>query len=78
MTSVIDDELRWQWRPAVDMKYCPSQKIDKLGPVGIFVVISGEMKTEPRAAIFHIALKAAPLFFIGGRVIKPNHHLVRF
>src|SRR5713226_9468304 len=58
------------------MKYPAAHEIDKPRPVCILVVISGSVKSEPCASVFHVALKSASLLCIRGRIVKPNDHLV--
>src|SRR5258708_2081471 len=58
------------------MKYPAAHEIDKPRPLCILIVISGNVKSEPCASVFHVALKRASLLCIRGRIVKPNDHLV--
>src|SRR5712692_2869694 len=60
------------------MKYPAAHEIDEPRPVCILIVISGSVKSEPCASVFHVALKSASLLRIRGRIVKPNDHLVCF
>ena len=76
MSVVVDNEFCGQWGPVVVVKNSVAKELDKPRPVGIFVIVTGYVESEPGAAIFHIGLKGCTLLVCVGKVVEPEYDLV--
>ena len=76
MSVVVDNEFCGKWRPVVIVKNSAAKELDKPGPPGVFVIVTGYVEAEPGATVFHISLEGCALLVCVGEVVEPEHNLV--
>ena len=76
MVPVVNSESGRQRWPVVSVEDTSADKFDEPGPMGVAVVVSGDVKTEPATAVGHVLLEGRALLLRIWKVVKPEYELI--
>src|SRR5215813_9378705 len=76
MVSCVDDEVRGKRGPVVLVEDGATQELHEPWPVGVLVVVAGDVEAEPAAAMFHVVVEGGALGTRMGGVVEPEDDVV--
>ena len=76
MVPVVNSESGWQWWPVIPVEDGSAKKFDEPGPLGVAVVVSSDVKTEPAPVVGHVLLEGRALLLRVWKVVKPEYELI--
>ncbi len=76
VVEVVDGEDGGERWPVVAVEDAAAEKVEEPGPVGVAVVVSGDVKAEPATAMGHVLLECSALLWSVGEVVEPEDELV--
>src|SRR6201999_994936 len=76
MLTIVYDQSRGKWRPAVVVEYGIAEEMNEPGPMCVLVVVAGDVEAQPGAAVFHVLLKGGALGFGMRKIVEPDQEFV--
>jgi hypothetical protein len=78
MCRIVYGQFRRQWWSVIFIKHGSTEKTDKPWPVCGFVIVAGNMKSQPRVTSFHVFFEGFTLRLIMWKIINHYQLLVVF
>ena len=76
VVRVVNGKGAGERRPVVAVEDAAAEEVEEPGPVGAAVVVGGDVKAEPAAAVGHVVLECGALLWCVGEVVEPEDELV--
>ena len=76
VVGVVNGKDGGERRPVVAVEDTAAEEVEEPGPVGVTVVVGGDVKAEPAATVGHVVLECGALFWRVGEVVEPEDELV--
>ncbi len=76
MVGIVNGKSAGERRPVIAVEDAAAEEVEEPGPVGVAVVVGGDVKAEPAAAVGHVVLECSALLWGVGEVVEPEDELV--
>jgi len=76
VVGVVKGKGGGERRPVVAVEDAAAEEVEEPGPAGVAVVVGGDVKAEPAAAVGHVVLECGALLWCGGEIVEPEDELV--
>src|ERR1700733_9736181 len=76
MVLLVNSQSGRQRGPVISVEDAAAEKLDEPGPMGVAVVVSSDVKTEPAPAAAHVLLEGRALLLGVWKVVKPEYDLI--